>query len=317
VIAELAVVRAQQLELLTWAQRRSPRYWWNRMRRGTLAWAGPWWGRPLALVPSGNVRRVVKEGREAWQSETHDPQFLLGGAQLSRPGGWYLFDARLQVLEGQVITPCVYPDYGRGVSETERAFLPEPDGRGRVRGVVRFKEPVTSLRFDPSVRNVCFALQHVHLRRIGRFRALLEMARRLASSEGSWREAFDELKPALQVAAAGRLREAGDTAYARYLDDVRGSCIDYPNWAAKFDALTEGDVARMRLAARALPVKPLLSIVMPVYQTPEKWLRRCIDSVLAQAYEHWELCIADDASPAPHVRRVLTEYMGRDNRIKV
>jgi glycosyltransferase involved in cell wall biosynthesis len=33
-------------------------------------------------------------------------------------------------------------------------------------------------------------------------------------------------------------------------------------------------------------------------------------------YENWELCAADDCSPAPHVRRVLEEYARKDKRIK-
>ncbi|MET0049577.1 MAG: glycosyltransferase [Candidatus Thiodiazotropha sp.] len=62
---------------------------------------------------------------------------------------------------------------------------------------------------------------------------------------------------------------------------------------------------------------PLISIVMPVYNVDEGWLRKAIDSVLAQTYEHWELCIADDASTRPHIKRVLNEYMNRFKRIKV
>ncbi len=73
----------------------------------------------------------------------------------------------------------------------------------------------------------------------------------------------------------------------------------------------------MRETAEQLPLKPVISIVVPVYQTPERWLRRCLDSVLAQVYPHWELCLADDASPAPHVRRVLEEYSRRDPRVRV
>ncbi|GIS90481.1 MAG: hypothetical protein CM1200mP20_05220 [Pseudomonadota bacterium] len=49
---------------------------------------------------------------------------------------------------------------------------------------------------------------------------------------------------------------------------------------------------------------PVFSILMPVYNAPEKWLRRAIDSVLDQIYPHWELCIADDRSTTDHVRNV-------------
>lgn len=73
----------------------------------------------------------------------------------------------------------------------------------------------------------------------------------------------------------------------------------------------------MRSAIDSLQHKPLLSIILPVYNVDEKWLRRCIESVTRQLYPHWELCIADDASTAVHVRIVLDEYAKKDRRIKV
>jgi glycosyltransferase involved in cell wall biosynthesis/2-polyprenyl-3-methyl-5-hydroxy-6-metoxy-1,4-benzoquinol methylase len=63
--------------------------------------------------------------------------------------------------------------------------------------------------------------------------------------------------------------------------------------------------------------RPLISVVMPVYNVEESWLREAIDSVLAQTYDDWELCIADDASTKRHVKRVLREYETRFKRIKV
>ncbi|EDN71029.1 glycosyl transferase, group 2 family protein [Beggiatoa sp. PS] len=65
------------------------------------------------------------------------------------------------------------------------------------------------------------------------------------------------------------------------------------------------------------PIKPIISIVMPTYNSEEKWLREAIESVQQQIYPHWELCIADDASTQPHIRGILEEYAGRDSRIKV
>ena len=62
---------------------------------------------------------------------------------------------------------------------------------------------------------------------------------------------------------------------------------------------------------------PLISILLPVYQTPERWLRRCIESVIAQAYPRWQLCIVDDASPDGRVMEILEEYARKDDRIEV
>lgn len=62
---------------------------------------------------------------------------------------------------------------------------------------------------------------------------------------------------------------------------------------------------------------PLISVVMPTCNTPETFLRAALDSVLLQRYPHWQLCIADDASTAGHVRGVLESYAERDHRVSV
>jgi O-antigen biosynthesis protein len=62
---------------------------------------------------------------------------------------------------------------------------------------------------------------------------------------------------------------------------------------------------------------PQVSILVPVYDTDERWLRAMIASVTAQSYPHWQLCLADDASPAPHIARVLAEVAQADERVHV
>ncbi len=61
---------------------------------------------------------------------------------------------------------------------------------------------------------------------------------------------------------------------------------------------------------------PLISVVVPAYNTPEPYLLALLACLRAQLYPRWELCIADDASPLPHVRRLLTEAARTDPRIK-
>ncbi len=59
------------------------------------------------------------------------------------------------------------------------------------------------------------------------------------------------------------------------------------------------------------------SILVPLYNTPEKFLRQAVESVTAQTYENWELCLAD-GSDAEHVEvgRICREYMVKDGRIR-
>ena len=61
---------------------------------------------------------------------------------------------------------------------------------------------------------------------------------------------------------------------------------------------------------------PLISVVVPAYNTPEKYLRELLESLQHQLYPRWELCIADDASTQPHVRRMLEAAARTDPRIK-
>lgn len=62
---------------------------------------------------------------------------------------------------------------------------------------------------------------------------------------------------------------------------------------------------------------PLISIITPVYNVDERWLRIAIESVLKQLYTNWELCIADDCSSLPHIRKILLEYAAKDKRVKI
>jgi GT2 family glycosyltransferase/aryl carrier-like protein len=80
---------------------------------------------------------------------------------------------------------------------------------------------------------------------------------------------------------------------------------------------SQADLNRMTVFSQALAHKPLISVIMPVYNPPKAFLVDAIASVLAQAYPYWELCIADDASTEPHVKEVLEEYAALDSRIKV
>ncbi len=59
------------------------------------------------------------------------------------------------------------------------------------------------------------------------------------------------------------------------------------------------------------------SVVIPIYNTPENWLKDCIESVQNQIYPNWQLVLVDDASKSSHVKKVLEDYSSCDSRINV
>jgi glycosyltransferase involved in cell wall biosynthesis len=93
--------------------------------------------------------------------------------------------------------------------------------------------------------------------------------------------------------------------------------IAYQQWVAKHDTIN--DERRQTLAAdhASLPRKPLISVIMPVYNAPLTWLDAAIESVQRQIYQEWELCIADDCSTDAAIRPYLESKSKEDARIKV
>ncbi|MDX2243535.1 MAG: glycosyltransferase [Leptolyngbyaceae cyanobacterium bins.302] len=92
--------------------------------------------------------------------------------------------------------------------------------------------------------------------------------------------------------------------------------LDYQQWMAQ-QRLSRVEIQQAKQQIAQWTVRPKFSVIVPVYNVEEEWLRRAIDSVRNQIYPDWELCLADDASPAPHIQPLLTRYSKQDPRIKV
>ncbi|EFF26082.1 glycosyl transferase, group 2 family protein [Enterococcus faecium E1679] len=95
---------------------------------------------------------------------------------------------------------------------------------------------------------------------------------------------------------------------------MKPGSIDYAEWISRHE---KPDLKEQRKEVQGFAYRPLISILMPVYNVEIKWLEKCIDSVLGQTYDHWELCISDDASTDPAIRKCLESYQAKDDRIKV
>lgn len=83
---------------------------------------------------------------------------------------------------------------------------------------------------------------------------------------------------------------------------------DYNNWLREFK--NDEDV-------KELEYNPLISVLVPVYNVEPKLLNECVDSILNQTYENFEICLVDDASTMEETKSVLKELEKKDKRIKV
>jgi glycosyltransferase involved in cell wall biosynthesis len=124
------------------------------------------------------------------------------------------------------------------------------------------------------------------------------------------------IKPALMK--CWRLyRREGLAGVSAKLTSLHRQSIDYMEWIRRYDTLTDDARAVIENRIEALSYKPLISVVMPTYNTKSQWLMEAIESVKRQLYSNWELCIADDASSETHVRPILEQYAAEDDRIKL
>jgi len=87
----------------------------------------------------------------------------------------------------------------------------------------------------------------------------------------------------------------------------------YHSWIAKNEP-SKSDIC---LKSYKLRSNPNISLVVPIYNTPRKFLTQMINSVLGQTYPHWELCISDGGSTEPQVKAILEQYAKRNRKIKI
>lgn len=88
--------------------------------------------------------------------------------------------------------------------------------------------------------------------------------------------------------------------------------VDYEQWYENHKALPE-ELEKQK--NEKWKRKPLISIVVPVYNTPQVFLRQMIESVQNQSYSEWELCIGNASPENKEMKKILEEYK-KDARIK-
>lgn len=88
---------------------------------------------------------------------------------------------------------------------------------------------------------------------------------------------------------------------------------NYEDFLKKY-GVKEEELARQR--QEVFENGPCFSIAVPLYQTKEKYLREMIESVQAQTYTNWELCLADGSGREHSLQSVVGEYIAKDKRIK-
>jgi glycosyltransferase involved in cell wall biosynthesis len=273
------------------------------------------------IAPIFSVSTAATTHETMWRAFGSDPQMELRWQGGALAGGWYLLSGELSVYRGRMFAPVLYPCYGgRQSGEVDRIDLPLNISSSKTcqfEVVVRLAESTTGIRFDPSVAPMDFSHSTLHLQRIGRRQIMWRLfSESFACREGGIKKLRLIARTAIDLLTKGTRRMA-ERLYNEYSTRMRSDPLsDYEVWQEFYDCRDAGWIEAAEAELVALAHRPLISVIVPTYNTPERWLRRCIDSVREQVYPNWELCIADDASTDPVVVRVLAEYAELDGRIR-
>lgn len=260
----------------------------------------------MGLEPEKNV--VSENGKFRVTGTT--PSLMLTHPDGKVPTGWVYINA--DIATGKVpLFFLLYFGCRRDFNPVNRTWLTFAAEKSSSH-MFRIPEWTTELRLDPFNCDEEFSFNTLEIRGIGKLQVLWHILKVQLSPV--------ILHPPLLFKKISKLtallREGGLNAVRARLF-ANDYTSNYQEWVKKYDTLSEQDRDDIRKDIAGLKLHPKFSVVMPVYNVPEKWLRLAIESVKKQLYPEWELCIADDASNEPHVRRVLDEYTAQDSRIKV
>ena len=128
--------------------------------------------------------------------------------------------------------------------------------------------------------------------------------------ETGWEKKKRLLKKGINYARTHGVKKA----IRRVKLELKPGSIDYAEWITRHENI---DLKSQQEQSKKFDYRPLISIAMPVYNVEIKWLEKCIDSVINQTYDNWELCISDDASTDSKIKKCLEAYEQKEPRIKV
>jgi len=274
--------------------------------------------KPRIKVNPVNQLELALSDSTYWKSLGEDPYFYLEPDPGTDFGpGWYRVDLLIETSNRRNIAKF-YPDFGEELSEASAILLPY-ESRELATRVAFLPKKAHLIRFDPKEAIGCFRIFGLHIAPIAEVDAIDVMLRQIASKKIGGFTAMRQLHSKFEQQAREMQTTLAEQALLEYneLFAVKQGAINYKEWIETVEEASLPPPEQIATTIERLAYKPLISVIMPVFNTDENHLRSCIDSVLAQAYPRWELCIADDASPKPYVRKVIESYAVRDTRIHV
>ena len=129
-----------------------------------------------------------------------------------------------------------------------------------------------------------------------------------------WNRLFKKLSPYTIQKGFRYLKHYGPKEFwIRLHERFEPEEVPYGPW---YEAYIPDEEALEKQRKHKFKEEPLISVVVPAYRTPKLFLCQMMDSLLAQTYSNWELCIANGSPEDEDMQKALKEYAGKDARIR-
>ncbi|WP_282177097.1 glycosyltransferase family 2 protein [Vibrio nereis] len=269
----------------------------------------------LKSEQAAECNQIEQGSTQEFRSTGQDPHWVWSGLLLT--SGWYKFTAHIQ-LSSEYTTPhkCYFAS-GRTFTEQQSARFEQVDDNLHI-AYLFLPDRCTDIRYDPmeTVGAISFIGMEVEAcERDSVPEKFLTQEERAQPSS-----IVDKIKSCKAYPYLNQLLHKMPFVRSLILKclapiHAKAQIEHYDEWLKVNEHIPSLEYQKVQ--SDKLQVKPLFSIIMPTYNTDPVLLEECIESVLNQGYENWELCIADDASTNSLTKDALLRYAEQDSRIKV
>jgi glycosyltransferase involved in cell wall biosynthesis len=267
----------------------------------------------VELKPTDDVA-VINESKGEYKATGNSPSFEMTFAPASPQAGWHYLEAALVRNNGS--REASIRAYIRGESKECITILIPTNLRGTVREVFYLPPNVTALHWSPTAAPGFFSQSQLLLHKITPLESTLRRVSRVLFD--LWR--FKHRTPATRAGltwwgAVSNLQDAYQRTVILRIKRLMGN--DYSAFIALNDTLKKADIRAMRKQVSQLPLRPVISLIMPVHAPIEEFFREALDSVIKQIYPHWELLLAGNFSTDTQSYAIANEYRSKNTQVKI
>jgi GT2 family glycosyltransferase len=260
---------------------------------------------------------VTTNNKDEWLGTGPNPIFKIRFDKSRKLSGWYMLEVNISSKEGSG-TAKFYFCYHEGSGGKDSIMLSYNSGQLSKR-LYYFQHNPIEIHFNPLESPGKFSIGHFRVAKVTKQFAMSRMLKKLAKNHPLYRnKSFHLISKYLTKKSTLSQVTFREILYDSYneLFSHRTKSTDYQDWIDNVEKRNTLSNAEISSKIHGFSYKPIISIVLPTYNSDETLLRYCIDSVISQRYPYWELCIADDASTNPRVCNIIKEYADSDKRIK-